>query len=210
MARREDFLARYSQAAQLAEEREQKLTTAEFMLASNPGQHEVKFRQKVFNPDTSKYETREAVYYSQYNSPASAGRAFRKIRSGETSGRNVLGRGEQYAYANKKGELGWKLAEPRGGVQEGLWKVIVHFDGTYTNGKEFHDEQKSFIVESSRYNNYYDAKSVEYETGEEIDKHMAEWAMNPGYGYASHSVTYIEVIRVQYTTKNEADIVSIE
>lgn len=195
MGKREEFLARYSQASQLAIERDQKLTTAEFMLASNPGPHEVKYKGKT--------------YYSQYSSPQSAGRAFRKVRSGETSGEDILGRGEQYAYANQPGQRGWRMGQPRGMSEAGLWKVIVHYDGTDSKGNEFYDQQKSFIVQSDKYDNYYDAPAVEYETGEEIDAHMETWAGDGSYGIAAYSVTYVEVIRVQYTTKGAGEIVYI-
>ena len=197
MASRAEFLAKYSQAAELAEDRDERLTPAEFMLASNPGTHKVNYRGHV--------------YYSNYSNADSASRAFRKIRSGETSGERMFARAELYPYSAGYGpDTGWRMDEPRGGVEEGLWKVVVHFEGTDANGNEFSDMQKSFIVQSDRYNSYYDAKQVEYETGEEVDAHMEAWTSpDVGYGFRNASVTYIEVIHIQYTTRTASQMVFI-
>jgi len=210
VSERDKFLAQYSQAAQLAESRSQKLTTSEFMLAGSPGKHRVTFTKRVVDEETGEIYYNEVVYNSKYKNRSSAGRAFRKLRSDETSGERIFARGDLYAYSNKQGDSGWTMASARGGAEAGLWKVIVHYEGEDTSGNAFSDQQKSFIVHSNRYDNYYDAKSVEYETGDEIDAHMEAWTGDSSYGIASAQVTYIEVIRVQYTTVTTSNIVSIQ
>lgn len=209
MAKRNEILSRYSQAAQLADARNQRLTPAEYMLASSPGENEVRYRGKV--------------YYSKYRNADSASRAFRKIRSGETSGERIFAEAEtKYPKPAARGEkgkdLGFRLEKGRGGRQVGLWKVTVFMAWTDANGdeqgREYEEvenrygdteervvydyntlEARSFIVETMNYTSSLDAKTVEYEVADAIDDHVAAW--EDSYGVSSVEVVYVEVVKIE-------------
>lgn len=196
MARREEILASYSQAAELAIENDQTLTPTEFMLASSPGPHRVTYRGRT-------YET-------SYANADSARRQFTKLQRGEISGETLFQRGTLFTrYTKATGPVGKTLyvTPGKGGYEHGLWKVVVHMDWVDQDGREHIDEQRSFIVQSNKYDNYYDAKSVEYESAEAIEDHIADW--EEGYGVEEVTVTYVEVIRIQTTTKSGSYIVDI-
>lgn len=196
MARREEILASYSQAAELAIENDQTLTPTEFMLASSPGPHRVTYRGRT-------YET-------SYRNADSARRQFAKLQRGEISGENLFQRGTLFTRRTPvEGPRGHVVEAVRGkgGYEHGLWKIVVHMDWVDQDGKEHVDEQRSFIVRSDKYDNYYDAKSVEYESADAIEDHIADW--EEGYGIEEVTVTYVEVIRIQTTTKSGSYLVDI-
>jgi hypothetical protein len=176
-----------------AEERGEKLTPAEFMLASSKGDNEVWYNG--------------TVYRSRYASAASASRAFRKIRSGETSGKRMFDRGEDVAKLGPSGE-NTGLQRRRGLSQRGTWQVVVYMAWTDQNGNEhgrdydddgnpIYDinglEKASFIVESTKHFNYFDVKDLAYDLdeGDVIDDYVSTWE-------ASYGVSNVDVVAIDY------------
>lgn len=183
---RNEILSRYSQAAEKGFERGEKLSPAEYMLATNPGDHPVNYRGKV--------------YYSKYSNAGSASRAFRKVRSGETSGEKMYARGNLFPYSRGR-ERGFEMDRHKGGAQLGLWKVVIHMNWVDQDGN-VHEmpegaEERSFIVESSSFFSYYDAKTVEYEVGDAIEEHVANWEND--YGVSNVEIVSVEIIKIQST-----------
>lgn len=196
MAEREVILSSYTQAYQASLDnpsRTRPLTPAEFMLRSRPGPHKVEYRGQVF--------------YSEYSNRESAARAFRKIRSGETSGERMVAQAEMYPHRAPGQERGFILGKPSGGYQQGYWKAVVHMNWVDENNNLHEDEERSFIVYSSKYNSYFDAPLVEEELGDAIDDHVSAW--EDDYGVSNVEVMYVEVIRIQTTTKQEQYIVDL-
>ncbi len=189
MASREEILGRYFQTYQSNPD----ITPTEFMLAANPGSHRVVYKGRPF--------------YTSYSSADSARRQFTKLQKGETSGERMIKRGEKFTRLGPEG-TGFRLVEPKGGYEQGLWKVVVHMNWTDADGKEHVDEERSFVVRSSSLNSYYDASRVEAEVGDAIEDHVASW--EDDYGVGEVEIVYVEVIRIQTTSKTSQYIVSIE
>lgn len=193
MAEREIILSGYSQAAESAMDRDERLTPTDYMLASNPGNNVVVYRGKT--------------YHTAYTNADSARRQFSKLQAGQITGERLYRRGALYTQKDPKAE-GYIRAEPRGMREVGLWKIVVHMNWTDSSGAVHEDEQRSFIVRSSKYDNYFDASSVELESGQAVLDHAEAWADE--YEVSNVEILYTETIRIQTTTKGGQYIVDIE
>lgn len=86
------------------------LTPAEYMMLANPGDNEVRYRGKV--------------YKTQYANADSAGRQFRKLRRGETSGERMERRALERPYLGR-----------RVGGRANMWRVTFVYEYTDRNGE---------------------------------------------------------------------------
>lgn len=194
MAARDEITGRYNQARMTAATNDRKLTPAEFMLASSPGIHKVEYKG--------------ATYYSKYSNSKSASRAYRKVKTGETSGENMVKQGQLYTYRAPGVERGFIVGKPRGMYQMGLWKIIIHMNWTDQDGKVHEDEERSFVVQTDKYDSYFDAQQVIEESNAAIEDHVAAW--EDDYGVGDVEIVYVEAIRIQTTSKTNAYIVTLD
>lgn len=194
MAAKDEITDRYTQARMAAAANDRRLTPAEFMLSSSPGVHKVEYRG--------------ATFYSKYSNADSASRAYRKVKSGETSGENMVKQGKLYTYKAPGVERGFIVGAPRGQYMMGLWKIVVHLNWTDQDGNGHYDEQRSFIVQTDKYDSYFDAQQVIQESSDAIDEHVAAW--EDDYGVGDVEVVYVEALRIQTTSKAGAYIVTLD
>lgn len=188
---RDAILEAYSSA----KEQDSSLTPAEFMMLSQPGRHKIKYRGRVY--DTA------------YSSSDSARRQFDKLEKGEMSGAVLYKRGANFTRRYREMDNVYTYQQRgRGMYEHGKWKVVVHMNWTDNDGREHYDEMRSFIVQSEKYDNYFDAKNVELATADAVEDHVAAWEED--YGVGEVDILYVEVIRIQSTTKTKDYIVEIE
>lgn len=195
MAAKDDITGSYQQARMAAASNDRKLSPAEFMLSSSPGPHRVEYRDKVF--------------YSKYSNRQSAARAYRKVKTGETTGERMKEQASLYTFGRGK-ERGFRLDQPRGGYIMGLWKIVVHLNWTSAkDGTQHKDQEKSFIVQSSKYDSYFDAQQVLNESQDAIYEHLARW--ESGYeDITDMEFLYAEAFRIQTTSKTGDNIVDLD
>jgi len=180
-------------------------------------------------PPLTRGEYMREAFPGRYNDEASADRAFRKIRAGQTSGRNlerysleVGPEGARHVYyfdeegtVNKKETLDRSPFPPTRarrmcGSETGYWKVNVTFLYPGDDGEPDYDYQsmeehtKSFVVLSEDHQDFANRAYIEDMVQGVIEEKVVEWQRNKEY--AEHSVepgfiaTLVEVFPVQGTT----------
>lgn len=172
---REEILQRYARSVETSKRLGRKpLTKGQFMAIAQPG---------------------------VYQDEASAGRAFRKLESGETSGERMYARREFVTHRYRVTRRGGKpiyreqFERKRGGYREGLFKVILTIEEPDENGNP-QLVNLSFTAESDRLTSNYDMPEI-YALMEDVVNDYFDFWMDTSYLSEDAQLISYEVIPIE-------------
>lgn len=154
----------------------------------NPKLRKGQYMQEAF---PGRYKNEQSAYQT-YNQTVKGRRPGKRIEPLIEPDRTILLRGKRV---------------PRGATEEGLWKVIVHFNYVDQDGNVVEDAEISFNTFSSEHTTLLAVPYLEdaiLPTAEERLDHYLEIGSPPGV--TSKTITYIEVIPINTYRKPAVDL----
>lgn len=158
-----------------------------------------------------------------YKNEASASRAYRKFRSGESSGAVAYKQsfyvkhypklkylGSRYYQRDGQGNIirGEVLEPRRGGFEHGLFKANITFKAIDEDGSE-RILERSFTIESYEYDSSFDIPIVYDLAQDAVQEHVDEWASSDRYDFTNVEIISVEILKIERSMLKRSQRVEI-
>jgi hypothetical protein len=138
------------------------------------------------------------AFPGRYKNEASAYQAYNQTVKGRRSGVRI----RKHIFPDRTSILRGKRV-PIGMTQEGLWKVIVHFNYIDQDGNVVEDQEISFNAESSEHTTLLAVPYLEEAMLPTAEEKLEEAARQ---SFDDAQITYIEVIPINTYQKQAVDL----